>query len=153
MMMGMESHNSRMPSNSFRQGNGMSLLPSFAFLLSLTGPLLVFLVVIFLIPSVHFLTRCWFCTVKSRRWCTTSVPPLTLTDASGMSWRAAVMCYLHTYMWAAFRIYRRCLTSTQQQPYPCQVKSDSSSFHHRLRCRRSPKPSRSAPKARRSLRG
>jgi hypothetical protein len=36
------------------------------FLLFLTGPLLVFLVVIFLIPSVHFLTRC-FCTVKSRR--------------------------------------------------------------------------------------
>jgi hypothetical protein len=98
MMMGMESHNSRMPSNSFRQGNGMSLLPSFAFLLFLTGPLLVFLVVIFLILSVQYLTRCWFCTVKSRRWCTTSVPPLTLTDTSGMSWQAAIMCYLLTHL-------------------------------------------------------
>jgi hypothetical protein len=53
-----------------------------------------------------FVTRC-FCTVKSRRL-VCNLPPLTLTDTSGMSWQAAITCYLHTYMQAAFRIHQRC---------------------------------------------
>jgi hypothetical protein len=80
------------------------------FLLFLTGPLLVFLVVIFLIPSVHFLTRC-FCTVKSRRL-VCNLPPF---DIDRYERNVLASCYnvLPTHLRVgSISNSSRCLTST-----------------------------------------